>query len=151
MEGEYTRPPLDPPLWTSPRPDATFLRMSIRQTLMIACVAALCGCATAGAGGQAKPPPLPESSQAAPAAQNTFTLIRVSDSKWELYVENTNYARFINNFSWAAPAGLTVRSISNIQGGQCTLSENVLQALGGDCAGVLLYLRRWRHDDRLSR
>ena len=54
----------------------------------------------AGASARHHPKPIPENTQASPGAQNTFTLVRLSDRDWQLYVENTNYQRFIDVFNW---------------------------------------------------
>ena len=84
----------------------------------------------AGASARHHPKPIPENTQASPGAQNTFTLVRLSDRDWQLYVENTNYQRFIDVFNWEPPAGLTIRAVSTVEGGTCTLENGAINCSG---------------------
>jgi hypothetical protein len=94
--------------------------MGVRQAIMIALAAVICGCVavTANAG--------------KPVDQYyVMTVHDLGNGHWELSVFNTNpNAKFIGTYWWIPPVGMKITSLQGVKGGKCTLGGNSLTCKG---------------------
>jgi hypothetical protein len=91
----------------------------MRSTASVACVTLL-----VAIGANARRMTVPPGALASPKVHDSWTLRRLDDTHWELYIENTDPSNFLTRFEWAAPVGLNVESITAAIGGTCALGQD---------------------------
>jgi hypothetical protein len=94
--------------------------MGVRQAIMIALAALVCGC-LAGTANAGKPVD----------QYYVMTVHDLGNGHWELSVFNTNpNAKFIGTYWWIPPVGMKITALQGVKGGKCTLGGNSLSCKG---------------------